>query len=78
MVWEHQTIPPEYRDTAKIEIAMGNGYEGDHYVHIGISYFRPETNKEIATRKANEKRRKEIVKEDDLRMLAALKAKYGE
>lgn len=72
-----EAIPPEYRATARVGIESVPSYEDSHYVRIVICYVRPETDDEIAEREAEESRRKEAQKAQELRTLAALKAKYG-
>ena len=71
------SIPDEHKAAAKIEFGSESGYEGDHYVRIQIYYVRPETDDEIAAREAEERRRQEEWKDQELRTLAALKEKYG-
>lgn len=70
-------IPEGYRATGKIEIESVSGYEDSHYARIEICYNRPETDDEMATREAEEQLRQEAKKAQELRTLAALKAKYG-
>lgn len=72
-----ETIPPEYRATAKVEIESVASYEDSHYARIVIRYDRPETDDEMEDREAEELRRQEAQKAQELRTLAALKAKYG-
>lgn len=43
-------IPEEYRAAARIEIESDEGYEGSHYGTITISYWRVETDEEVAAR----------------------------
>ncbi len=70
-------IPEEYRAGAKIEIDSRSGYEDSSYACIEIYYDRPETDDEMTAREAEERRRKEAQTAQELRTLAALKAKYG-
>lgn len=72
-----EAIPPEHRATAKIEIDSAGGYEGSHYGHIAIYYYRLETDDEMADREADERRRQERQTAQELQTLAALQAKYG-
>lgn len=72
-----ETIPSEYRATAKVEIESVSVYEDSHYARIEIYYDRPENDGEMAAREAEERCRQEAQKEQELRTLAALKAKYG-
>ena len=72
-----EAIPAEYRATAKVEIESVASYEDSHYAHIVIYYDRPETDDEMAAREAEELRHQEAQKAQELRTLAALKAKYG-
>ena len=65
------SVPLEYRSTATLEIEAVDDY-GDHYAEIDISYSRPETNIEKASRKSNEDR----VKEYDIINMKKLMEKY--
>ena len=71
-----EAIPAEYRDTAKIKLESVNSYEDSHDVHLEIYYHRPETDDEMAYRGVEERRREEQQNAQELRTLAALKAKY--
>lgn len=47
-------VPPEYRDSA--EVSFEPAWEfGESYEHVRITYERPETPEEEATRKATER-----------------------
>lgn len=70
-------IPAEYRAGAKIYIDSRSSYEDSSYARIEIYYDRPETDDEMAAREAEERRRQEAQKAQEIRTLAALKAKYG-
>lgn len=67
------SIPVEFRDTAKIEIEGIESYDCS-YVNIEITYTREETDAELATRKAHEYEAAERAKQRDLQKLAELKA----
>ena len=72
-------IPREYAASTQIEIDIQGHYD-DCYAYIKIYYDRPETDTEMAAREAEELRREEAqkaLKAQELRTLAALKAKYG-
>ena len=69
------TIPEAYRTTATIEIDSVGGEES-HYGRIEISYTRPETDKEMNAREAQQLRNAEAIKARELAALATLKAKY--
>ncbi len=71
------SIPEEYRANATIEIGSRRSYEDISFATLEIYYTRPETDSEMAARKAEERRRQEAAKAEELRTLAALKAKYG-
>lgn len=71
-----ETIPEEYRDVARCRIDSASGYEGSHYGHIEIEYYRPETDAEMARRIAAEKAAAAEREAQDLATLRALKAKY--
>lgn len=47
-------IPPEYRDSAAIDFEPMWSY-GESYEHVSITYERPETEAEEASRKAEER-----------------------
>jgi hypothetical protein len=51
------SVPAEYRDSAKIEIDSVSSWEDSHYASIEISYRRPPTQAEITERKAKEAER---------------------
>ena len=53
-----EKIPEEYRANAEIEIDSIGGYEGEHHAEVNISYERPETDEEMATRLDNERRQR--------------------
>lgn len=71
------TIPAEYRDTATINVGSKSGYEGDHSVHIVISYTRPATNAEIKERAAYQRQRESMEEQRERAAYQLLKAKYG-
>lgn len=71
-----ESIPPEYRSAAKIEIDVKGSYVNSCYARIEIYYDRTETDDEENAREAENQRRREAQKAQELRTLAALKAKY--
>lgn len=73
-----EEIPEEFRAIAEIEVDSESGYEGSHYGHIEITYRRPETDEEMATRLAEEKRCANARERDEMETLRRLKLKYGE
>jgi len=84
MAWFQEridSIPPEFRPQAKIEFASEGGYYGDHSPHIEITYLRPETDEQYASRlqrEAHEARARAQMQEHQERAaLAALLKKYG-
>ncbi len=70
--------PETYRGDVTIEIDSEDGYEGEHHLCIKLSYLRPETEPEASQRAAEEASRAQEAKAADLRLLAALKAQYGD
>lgn len=76
---EHfESIPSQYRDSARVELDSRAHYEDSHYASIEITYKRPETEDEEAQRLAAEKQRLGYAEAAERRTLAALKAKYGD
>lgn len=71
-----ESVPSEYRHTAKIDIGSDTSYEVDH-ARIGISYTRPETDAEEAERERREQVKEEANRSKELQLLAQLQAKYG-
>lgn len=69
-----ESIPAEFRKTARIEFDSASGYEGCHYAEIKITYERPETAEEVAARKGESQRRLDEQKEFHKRQLAALES----
>ena len=45
-------VPPEYRDSAVLEIESVGGYEGEHHTEATVYFDRPPTPEEIASRKS--------------------------
>ncbi len=70
-------IPPEHRDKAVIEIGTQSGYYGDSSANIEITYLRPETDEQFASRLQREERDRQAAVGHEKRVLAALLAKYG-
>lgn len=71
-----EEIPVEYRETARCEIDSKSGYEGDHCGHIAISYQRPETNEEMASRIARNEQREAAKSAEEIAVLQALRERY--
>lgn len=69
-------IPPEYAASTTISIGGHSGYDSDVYPSVTIAYHRPETNAEMDARLAITREHTERRKAEELRQLAALKAKY--
>jgi hypothetical protein len=69
-------IPEEYRESGEIELNSVNGYEGEHYPAIKISYTRPETDEELAKRRQVEQQEAELRTKREKQVLVELKAKY--
>lgn len=46
--------PPEYRDSAVLEIESVGGYEGEHHTEATLYYYRPETEAERDSRHSRE------------------------
>lgn len=77
-----ETIPDEYRDTARINIEYESGYySGDGYFTAKAWYEKPETDAEEAAREKNECRiaaaQKKATEDHERRTLEYLKKKYG-
>lgn len=84
MAWFQEridSIPPEYRSAAKIEFTTESGYYGDSSAHIEITYLRPETDEQYASRLQREAENAaaqaaaQVLQER--RALVALLKKYG-
>lgn len=71
-----EEIPVEYRETALCEIDSAGGYEGSHYGHIEISYVRPETDEEMASRIVRNEQREAAKRVEEIAALRALRARY--
>ena len=72
------SIPEEYRASAKIELDSESGYEGCHYASINIHYDRPESDDEVSIREREVNNRIESARDRDLQQLARLKLKYNQ
>lgn len=71
------SIPEEFRETAKVELEPVSGYDGGSYASIEIYYYRPETEEETKVRESKEKNRAELLRQRELKRLEELKRKYG-
>lgn len=69
-------IPPEHMASAKVEIDSASSYEDSHYASLEITYWRPETDEEMAWRQEEIRRQEEMRRARDLDLLAHLKARY--
>lgn len=72
-----ESIPQEYRESARCMIDSANGYEGEHYAHIEVNYERLETLEEARKRKVDEARQEAEQEARELAEYRQLKAKYG-
>lgn len=72
-----ESIPAEYRVSSQIEIGSEGGYEGSHYSHISITYWRTETNAEEKKREGEEAARRDNTKRRELMELQRLQSKYN-
>ena len=72
-----ESIPEEYRASAKCEIASEGGYDGDHTPCIRITCSRPETAAETVAREAREAERAATTRARELETLRELQRKYG-
>lgn len=71
------SIPAEFRASARCEINSTGGYEGSHSAHVEVTYTRPETDEEVVAR-LEEQSIVAMMKEREGRaQLAQLQAKYG-
>lgn len=71
-----ESIPPEYRSNAEIDIDSVGGWEGEHHSELTITYSRPETDAEMQERLASYERERLQRENNERGALAALKAKY--
>ena len=71
-----ESIPQEFRGSAKIELDSVSGYEGSSYASIEIYYYRPETEEEAKVRESKSQYRAELLRQRELRQLEELKRKY--
>jgi len=72
-----ETIPAEYRDSARCEIDSESGYEGSHYASIEVSYSRPETAEETLERERHKMAETVAAEQKQRAAYEALKAKFG-
>jgi hypothetical protein len=84
MAWFQERIdriPVECRQSAKIEFSSEGEYYGSHSPHIEITYLRPETDEQFASRVQREAQQAEFdarrKEQQERATLAALQAKYG-
>ena len=70
-------IPAEHMAKAKVEITAQREYYDDVSTNIEITYLRDETDAEMQSRLAAEKRRKDAIEASERAMLAGLQQKYG-
>lgn len=69
-------IPEEYRDSATVDFSCYEEY-GGATSELTISYWRPETDEEMADRNALYARRAREIEERERAILQALKQKYA-
>ena len=69
-------IPPEFMDTAQIEIEPNMDYDSP-VMDLNIYYMRPETEKEISEKEQRENEQKELQKERDIKLIIELKKKHN-
>jgi hypothetical protein len=76
-----ERIPVEHRKNAMIRFSTESGYYGDSSPHIEITYLRPETDGQFASRLKREASEAEFQarskEQHERKLLAALQAKYG-
>ena len=74
-------IPVEHRQNAKIEVSSESGYYDSHTPHIEITYQRPETDGQFASRLKREEQEAKLQasnkEQHERQTLAELQAKYG-
>ena len=68
-------IPIDFINNAKISIDT-KGHYSRNYPCIKISYERPESDEEMFMREDHDRKMSDFMKENELRTLAQLKAKY--
>lgn len=73
-----ESIPAEFRDAATCCVDSNGGYEGSHYAHIEVSYWRPETDSGVTERLQRDQTALYLREREERAKLAALKAKYAE
>ena len=71
-----ESIPAEFRSSARIEIEAAVEYDDMFIPKIMIYYHRPETDEEMKSRSDEVIRREEAEKVREIKMLERLKAKY--
>jgi hypothetical protein len=69
-------IPPEFRDTAFVEVNSESEYDSHHAV-ISVSYKRPETDAEVEHRALVGRVERMNTEAQERIMLQRLKEKYG-
>lgn len=81
--WLHSlatSVPLEFRDNISIEIDSHSGYEDSHSADLRVSWWRYETNEELAVRleryKQQENTKRSNQEEKDLELLRKLKERY--
>lgn len=68
-------IPEEFRESATIQIETVQDYD-DYHTEITFSYSRPQTDEEVLAEERKVRSAKKYKEQQDLEMLARLKAKY--
>ena len=69
-------VPKEFRDIARVEFGVVEGYESDRYTSITVTYRRLETDEEVADRVLRTLKLSKHEEERERETLAKLKAKY--
>lgn len=71
-----ESIPPEYRDSARVEVDSVGGYEGEHHSEFRVYYRRPETDVEMAKRLHAELREQSAREARERAIFENLRQKY--
>lgn len=75
--WVKQSVPEEFRKTARVDIEARQDYDG-YIASVEVSYVRPETEDEYSTRLKEEQRLHKKQEDQDLRTFLKLKQKFGD
>jgi hypothetical protein len=69
-------VPKEFRDTARVEFGVVDGYESSRSTSVTVTYCRLETDDEMAYRVLMESKLSKYEEAKERETLAKLKAKY--